>query len=73
MRKVRYDQAQFGRLQKREAPMQRWVRPLTALAALALVLAAIAIASADAPANQYFERTWARTDKPVQDGQAVRT
>lgn len=53
--------------------MQRWFRPVAALAALSLVLAAIVIASADAPANQYFESTWARTDKPVQDGQAVRT
>lgn len=31
------------------------------------------VGTAEAPANEHFERTWARTDLPVAEGDAVRT
>lgn len=41
-------------------------------AMLAMPLAVMPVV-ADAPANEFFQQTWARTDKPIADGQANRT
>ena len=38
-----------------------------------LVLALVLPGLAAPPANEHFERSWARTDKPVADGQVART
>ena len=46
---------------------------LLTIAASLLLLGSILQAGAVAPANEYFQRTWARTDQPVVSGQAVRT
>ncbi len=46
---------------------------LVALAGVVLLLMSILQAGAVAPGNQYFQRSWARTDQPVASGQAVRT
>ena len=45
------------------------------VAALSLLLGAIALnrASAVAPSNEHFQRTWERTDKPIVDGVVSRT
>jgi hypothetical protein len=48
-------------------------RTLTLLGALVFVLLAPLVAVAHAPANQHFERTWARTDHPVLNGDVSRT
>jgi hypothetical protein len=50
-----------------------WTR-LSAVVVLQLTLLVWACpALAEAPANQYFQRTWMRTDQPVATGQATRT
>jgi hypothetical protein len=46
---------------------------LLALGTLASLLSVYLPARAFAPANDAFQRTWARTDQPVQSGQATRT
>ncbi len=50
---------------------------LTGIAALViaigLIVAAVGSTGAVSPANQYFERTWERTDRPVADGAVSRT
>jgi hypothetical protein len=46
---------------------------LGTLLALLVMLLAPSVASADPPANDWFSRTWARTDKPVADQEAART
>ncbi len=46
---------------------------LALLAALILTGAGILQALAVAPANEHFQRTWDRTDRPVVEGQATRT
>lgn len=43
------------------------------IAVCALLAASVTQVVAFAPANTHFERTWARTDKPVADGLASRT
>jgi hypothetical protein len=50
-------------------------RRITVAALLFLVLSLLpqAAAQAEAPGNEHFQRTWARTDKPVADGQVSRT
>ena len=40
---------------------------------LVLALGSTYTASAAPPGNQYFQRTWERTDKPVLDGEVSRT
>jgi hypothetical protein len=49
------------------------IQTSAALLAIALMLAAAARTEAVAPQGEPFERTWARTDKPVKDGAASRT
>jgi len=51
----------------------RLISAAAIVAALALIAANLFSAAAVAPSNPAFERTWARTDKPVADGQAHRT
>lgn len=46
---------------------------LLLLAAMQLRASAQGPVAAEAPANEYFERTWARTDKPVAELQVDRT
>src|SRR5690349_4921348 len=41
--------------------------------AFGLIAAALAGTRAVAPANEHFERTWERTDRPVADGDVART
>ncbi|MEZ4572085.1 MAG: hypothetical protein R2849_17525 [Thermomicrobiales bacterium] len=41
---------------------------LVATISVVLTLIALQSARAVAPSNQYFQRTWARTDKPIVDG-----
>ncbi len=56
--------------------MTRTIGRIGALAAsLSLILASllVTLAKADSPANEYFDRTWQRTDKPVADLQIHRT
>ncbi len=54
--------------------MRRLVVGSLATSATALILiAGIFQAGAVAPGNQYFQRSWARTDQPVASGQANRT
>ena len=45
----------------------------TALLTLAVAQLAILSAAAEAPATDAFQRTWARTDQPVANGNVVRT
>ena len=54
--------------------MRRHGRPIiaTGISVCFLFLAAFEILAV-APANEHFQRTWARTDKPVADGQVSRT
>lgn len=40
---------------------------------LILALLTLTVAKADSPANEYFDRTWQRTDKPVADHRISRT
>lgn len=42
-------------------------------AAMVLLFVLVLIAAADAPANEHFQRTWARTDQQVRDGDVART
>lgn len=51
----------------------RVARLLSACALLIVMLATTAPAAAVAPGNDAFERTWARTDKPVANGEVART
>ena len=51
----------------------RSYRFAAALGLLALMLVLPMVALAQAPANQYFERTWQRTDQQVASGDATRT
>jgi hypothetical protein len=52
--------------------MSRTIRLAIALSLVAASFGAL-LASAEPPATPEFERTWARTDKPVADGDVVRT
>ncbi len=49
------------------------VTRIALLLSLLLPLLAVSPASASPPANRYFARTWARTDRPVADLAASRT
>jgi sugar lactone lactonase YvrE len=49
------------------------VGSIAASATVLLLLAGIFHAGAVAPGNQYFQRSWARTDQPVSTGQVSRT
>src|SRR5688500_4543766 len=51
----------------------RTVKVLTVVIAMGMLGLGIMHALAVAPATPVFERTWARTDKPVTDGEANRT
>lgn len=54
--------------------MRRLRRPVAVGAVVVLLLQMLAVvAVAEAPANEHFQRTWARTDQPVASGQVSRT
>ena len=53
--------------------MRRLLRLPSVIIAMVLVFVAVALVAADAPANEHFQRTWERTDQPVQNGSIART
>src|SRR4051794_9677818 len=60
-------------MQRLRQARHRLLKLAGAAGALVLVLVAVLQADATAPATSSFERTWARTDKPVADGRVSRT